>query len=423
MKKKGLIILAAISILAAGAMSFYFLGDSSPDYAFETVKIEKGSVNLTITATGTLEATNEVEVGCQVSGVIEKLYVDFNSVVKKGQLLAELDKSTLNSTLEAAEADLDEAQAEFEYQEANLARMKALDDKEMLAQSDYDLAVYSYKLSKAGVKSAKASLDKAQRNLSYATIYSPIDGVVLNRAVEEGQTVTASMSTPELYTIVEDLTLMQVEADVDEADIGQVEDGQRVEFTVDAFPDETFEGKVSEVRLEPTEESNVITYTVIVTVANPELKLKPGMTATITDYIKEATNVLVMAGKAVRFEPDREMLNNLMGSMPEGQRPGPPQGAGESEQKQQGSAPGMEQDDSKKMVWVKDGDGIKPIQVEIGINDGSNIEIITGLKEGDLVVTSMEIATKANTKDSDDDEKTSSPFVQEGQKGKGGPPR
>jgi HlyD family secretion protein len=358
-----------------------------------------------------------------VSGVIEKLYVDFNSVVKKGQLLAELDKSTLNSTLEAAEADLDKAQAEFEYQEANLARMKELNDKEMLAQSDYDLAVYSYKLSKAGVKSAKASLDKAQRNLSYATIYSPIDGVVLNRAVEEGQTVTASMSTPELYTIVEDLTLMQVEADVDEADIGQVKDGQRVEFTVDAFPDETFEGKVSEVRLEPTEESNVITYTVIVTVANPELKLKPGMTATITDYIKEATNVLVMAGKAIRFEPDREMLNNLMGSMPEVQRPGPPQGAGESEQKQQGSAPGMEQDDSKKMVWVKDGDGIKPIPVVIGINDGSNIEIITGLKEGDLVVTSMEVATKANTKDNDDNEKTSSPFVQEGQKGPGGPPR
>jgi HlyD family secretion protein len=303
--------------------------------------------------------------------------------------------------------------------------MKVLNEKKMLAQSDYDLAVYSYKLSEAGVKSAQANVDRAQRNLSYAMIYSPIDGVVLNRAVEEGQTVAASMNTPELFTITNDLSTMQVEADVDEADIGQVKTGQRVEFTVDAFPDETFDGKVSEVRLQPTESSNVITYTVIVAVENPKLKLKPGMTASITDYVEEATDVLVMAGKAARFQPDRDMMRDYMESMPEDQRPEPPTGAGQgtnigAQEKPMGPPSDSEQDDSKKMIWVKNEDGIKPVRVETGINDGSNIEILTGLKEGDLVVTSMEKATKENTKSTDKKKETTSPFVQE-RPGGGGP--
>lgn len=417
--KKGIIILAVLTVFAAGALSFYFLGNTTSGYVFETVKMEKGSVNITITATGTLEATNTVVVGTQVSGVIEKLYVDFNSVVKKGQLIAELDKSTLISSLETAQAELNKAQAEFEYQKSNLSRMTALNEKNMLAQSDFDLAVYNYKLSEAGVKSAQANVDRSQRNLSYAMIYAPIDGVVLNRAVEEGQTVAATMNTPELYTITNDLSTMQVEADVDEADIGQVKTGQRVEFTVDAFPDQTFEGKVSEVRLQPTESSNVITYTVIVAVENPELKLKPGMTASITDYVEEATDVLVMAGKAIRFQPDREMMRDYMESMTEDQRPTPPQGAKQgassegTQEKPMGPPSDAEQDDSKKTVWVKDGDEIKPVSVEIGVNDGSNIEILSGLKEGDEVVTSMEKATKENTKSVETKKETSSPFIQE----------
>ncbi len=400
-------------------MIFLAFRKGHSNYVFETEKIELGSVNITITATGTLEATNTVEVGTQVSGVIEKLYVDFNSEVKKGQLIAELDKSTLLSDLETKEADVNRAQAEFDYQESNLARMKVLNDQEMLADSDYDLAEYNYKTTKASLKSAKANLDKAERNLSYATIYSPIDGIVLNRAVEEGQTVAASMNTPELYTITNDLSIMQVEADVDEADIGMVKLGQRVDFTVDAFPDDTFTGEVSEVRLQPTEISNVVTYTVIVTVGNAEHKLKPGMTASITDYVEEANDVLLLPGKAVRFTPDRDLMMNYMSSLPEDQRPAPPS---QKNQGPSGTPPGVEMDEGQQVVWVKEGISIRPVPVETGINDGSNIEILSGLTEGDLVITSMEEVTgKKIKKENQNKEEKSSPFVQE--RGGSGPPR
>ena len=423
-KKKGLIIVAAISILAAGALSFYFLGSSTSAYVFETVKVEKGSVNITITATGTLEATNTVVVGTQVSGVVEKLYADFNSVVKKGQLIAELDKSTLILSLETAQADLNKAQAEFEYQESNLARMKALNEKNMLAQSDYDLAVYSYKLSKAGVKSAQANVDRSKRNLSYAMIYSPIDGVVLNRAVEEGQTVAASMNTPELFTIVNDLSTMQVEANVDEADIGMVKTGQRVEFTVDAFSDETFNGKVSEVRLQPTESSNVITYTVIVEVANPELKLKPGMTASISDYVEEANDVLILAGKATRFTPNPQLLHGYINQLAEEQ----PDKSSRKDERKTGLQRERKQelDDFHQRVWVKNGDDIHPVVIEVGIDDGSDIEVISGLEEGATIVTSFELAENSSlTKNDNSEDEQKSPFVQErpNRQGGGGPPR
>ena len=432
MKKKRIIIITTTSLLLiAGAILFLAFREGHSNYVFETDKVELGSVNITITATGTLEATNTVEVGTQVSGVIEKLYVDFNSEVKKGQLIAELDKSTLLSDLETKEADVNRAQAEFDYQESYLARMKVLSDQEMLADSDYDLAEYNYKVSKASLKSAKANLDKAKRNLSYATIYSPIDGVVLNRAVEEGQTVNAGMNTPELYTITNDLSTMQVEADVDEADIGMVKLGQRVDFTVDAFPDDTFTGEVSEVRLQPTETSNVVTYTVIVTVGNPEHKLKPGMTASITDYVEEANDVLLLPGKAIRFQPDRELMIAYMKSLPEDQRPsGPPhrnqdmQSADGEQRVRMGPRPGEEMDEARQMVWVKEGSSIKPVPVETGINDGSNIEILAGLTEGDLVITSMEEVTGKKVKEEslEEEKEQSSPFVQK-RGGRSGPPR
>ncbi|MGZ2372038.1 efflux RND transporter periplasmic adaptor subunit [Ancylomarina sp. YFZ004] len=428
-RKKLLFSVIGILIITVVSITYISWKKSDHEYTFKTEIVKKGSLSNTITATGTLEATNTVVVGTQVSGVIEKLYVDFNTVVKKGQLIAELDKSTLQSSLETAQADLDKAQAEYDYQNANYLRMKTLFEKDLLAQSDYELVVYNLKKSKASVKSAKANLDRAARNLSYATIYSPIDGIVLNRAVEEGQTVAASMNTPELFTITNDLKEMQVEANIDEADIGMVKEKQRVEFTVDAFPDLNFEGEVSEIRLQPNESSNVITYIVIITVSNPDLKLKPGMTASITTYVEEANDVLLITAKAARFSPDRQLLNDYMTSLSGNQEKAQ---VSESNAKndegrsKRSRKDKTELDDSHKRVWVKDGDRMHPLVIEVGIDDGSNIEVISGLKEGTVVLTSFELAKNSEVSLSskkDDEEK--SPFVQERPKrgGGGGGPR
>jgi HlyD family secretion protein len=400
---------------------------SQQEFVFTTVSVEKGDISNTITATGTLEATNTVVVGTQVSGVIEKLYVDFNSAVKKGQLIAELDKSTLQSSLENAEADLERAKASYEYQESTLARNKVLFDKELIAKSDYDLVVFNFKTSKAEVKSAKANLSRAQRNLAYASIYSPIDGVVLNRAVEEGQTVASSMNTPELFTITNDLSTMQVEADIDEADIGQMKLKQRVEFTVDAFPELTFNGEVSEIRLQPNESSNVITYIVIITVSNPELNLKPGMTASITTYVEEANDVLLVARKAIRFTPSHQLLDEYMRSISEDESESMNEAKSTNNENRPAPPPREKPDldDTHKLIWVKNDTQISPVVIEVGIDDGSNIQVVSGVQEGAVVVTSFELTenSKQSSKNNTDDEQKS-PFVQEGQKGpgKGGPP-
>lgn len=412
--RKRTIIIVAVIILIITSTVFVLNANGKVEYVFETVKVEKGSISNTVTATGTLEATNTVVVGTQVSGVIEKLYVDFNSKVKKGQLIAELDKSTLQSNLENAEADLSNAEAEFEYQKSNFERNKQLFEKEMISESDYNLGKYNYKRSEGALKSAKANLNKAKQNLSYAKIYAPIDGIVTNRAVEEGQTVAASMSTPELFTIVNDLTEMQVEADVDEADIGLVTEGQRVEFTVDAFPDEIFSGKITQVRLQPKESSNVITYTVIVTVANPDLKLKPGMTASITDYVQEVKDVLVISGKAIRFTPDKEIMMNYFNTLPEDERPQRKMGP-KPDDKEDVNDEGKSKESSEnmKIVWIKNGDIIKPTMIETGMTDGTNLEILSGLNEGDEIVTSMVIGNNAIDSSEKNDETQKSPFIQE----------
>lgn len=429
-KKKFWVAGVALVVVALAVLAWEFKLDK-PGFAFTTVTIEKGDISNTITATGTLEATNTVVVGTQVSGVIEKLYVDFNSIVKKGQLIAELDKSTLQSSLENAEADLEKSNASFEYQESNLARNKGLFEKKYIAKSDYDLVVFNYKTSKAEVKSAKANLSRAQRNLSYASIYSPIDGVVLNRAVEEGQTVAASMNTPELFTITNDLSTMQVEANVDEADIGQMKLNQRVEFTVDAFPELTFNGEVSEIRLQPNESSNVITYIVIITVSNPELKLKPGMTASITAYVEEANDVLLVSAKAVRFTPDLQLLDAYMRSISEEESKPmkAPNGMNEDGRPEPPHQSKPELDDTHKIVWVKTEDEVHPQVIEVGIDDGSNLEVVSGLEAGAVVVTSFELTNNSmQFSKSNAENGQKSPFLQEGQKGgpgggPGGPPR
>lgn len=430
-KGKRKVLISTIGLIIITVTSFTYISwkNSQQTFVFETEAVTRGSVSNTITATGTLEATNTVVVGTQVSGVIEKLYVDFNSVVKKGQLIAELDKSTLQSSLETAQADMDKAQAEFDYQHATWTREKLLFEKEYTAESDFDLVVYNLKRSKAEVKSAKANMDRAARNLSYATIYSPIDGIVLNRAVEAGQTVAASMNTPELFTITNDLKEMQVEANIDEADIGMIKQTQRVEFTVDAFPDLNFQGEVSEIRLQPNEASNVITYIVIITVSNPDLKLKPGMTASITTYVEEANDALVITGKATRFMPNRQLLDDYMRSLTENQEKPLKNDSNTMNDESRPKRPQKEikeLDDSHKMVWVKNDNQIRPLVIEVGIDDGSNIEVISGLEEGYVLITSFELSDGSEiTAASQKNEDQKSPFIQERparKAGGGGPP-
>ena len=281
-------------------------------YTLETATVKKGSIINTITATGTIEADTTVLIGTQVSGVISKIFVDFNSVVKKGQLLAVLDTTPLQTQVRQAQASLEQAKGEVEYQKATYERYQALLDKKLIAQADYDQVKYNYSTALANLKTSRAGYDKAIVNLNYATITSPIKGVILNRAVDQGQTVAASFSTPNLFTIANDLTQMHVEADIDEADIGQVRQGQPVDFTVDAYPTEVFKGDIRQVRLQPTVTSNVVTYTVIVNAPNPEKKLMPGMTANITVLVQKIDSVLVVPGRAMRFTPDAAFMAEYM---------------------------------------------------------------------------------------------------------------
>ncbi len=382
--KKKVIIISAVAVIVAiiAILIFKPFGKKTAEATFETVKVERGNITNTVTATGTIEAVISVNVGTQVSGIINKVYVDFNDVVKKGQLLAEIDKKSLINQLEQTRASVNQAQAQLNFQEATFNRMKALYEKKLIAQSDYDQALYNYENAKASLTNANAAYDRNKVNLDYATIYSPIDGVVLNRAIEEGQTVAASFNTPTLFTIVNDLTQMEVQTSVDEADIGKVKQGQRVEFTVDAYTDLKFEGTVSEVRLQPVTTNNVVTYVVILNAPNPEKKLMPGMTASATIFIDEKENTLILSGKALRFTPSQAYMQKMFAQMPAMPAGGPPAGM-----PMPGAGFGK---DGGKVVWVKnDQGGIRPNPIKTGIDNGTNIEVVSGLKEGDEVIISM----------------------------------
>lgn len=309
MKKKTIIwiAVAAIAALAIGYMALS--GDSSAARVnFVKGKVTRGDVSSFITATGNIEPVTEVEVGTQVSGIIDKIYVDYNSEVKKGQLIAEMDKITLMSDLQSSQANFNGSKASFEFQEKTYNRNKALHEKQLISDTDFEQSEYNYLNAKAQYEQSRANLAKSQRNLSYATIYSPIDGVVINKAVEEGQTVAAGFNTPTLFNIAADLTQMRVIADVDEADIGGITEGLRASFTVDAYPDEVFEGTVAQVRLgeksSSTSTSSVVTYEVVITAPNPDLKLKPRLTANVTIYKQEKKNVIVVPSRALRFTPN-----------------------------------------------------------------------------------------------------------------------
>jgi HlyD family secretion protein len=417
------VIISSLLLILTGACH-----KSKNSYTFETSVVKKGSIINTITATGTIQADTTVLIGTQVSGVIKKIYVDFNSNVSKGQLLAELDKTPLETQVQQAQASLEDSKSEVEFQSAAYERYLVLLDKKLVAKADYDQVKYNYEKAKANLKTAQAGFDKARVNLSYALIYSPISGVVLNRAVDQGQTVAASFSTPNLFTIGSDLTKMQVQANVDEADIGQVKKDQPVTFTVDAYPSETFTGDVRQVRLQPVVTSNVVTYTVIVNAPNPDKKLMPGMTANITVLVQKIDSVLIVPGKALRFTPDATWLAEYMKNNPfpkrqviggyggtggqEGQatQTSPavqnttgqsaynqrPQNAGGEGQYNSGEFLGEGHSDKKPvLVWVKSGEKIHRARIVTGAVDGSNAEVKWGLKEGDEILLSMSLPGKS----------------------------
>lgn len=388
MKKKVIYIAIGLIAVVAGLYGFGVFGSTAAIVDMETAKIGRGEINDVITASGTLEALETVEVGTQVSGVIQKIYVDYNSEVKKGQLLAVLDETPLRASLDQSKATVDQAEAELTYQKATYERYKALMDKKLIAKADYDQAQYNYNKAVASLNNARSVYDKNKINLDYATIYSPIDGIILDRAVDEGQTVAASFNTPTLFTIANDLTQMQVEASVDEADIGRVGVGQHVDFTVDAYPGITFDGSVTQIRLQPVESSNVITYTVVIDAPNPDKKLMPGMTANVQFYVTELKNVELLPAKALNFAPDQQLVEAYQESHPE--------------VKFDLQEPSITE--SQKIVWVKTGNEIKAKAVQLGDTNEAFYQIQNGLKENDEVVVSMKQLTKAEAK-------TRSPFM------------
>lgn len=382
--KKRTIIISVVAAMAILALIPFLKKGEKVEYRLNTVVAAIGSVTNSVTATGTIEPIEQVEVGTQVSGVINKIHVDFNSVVKKGQLLAELDQSTLMARVLQSRASLASAKNEYNYQSQSYNRIKTLFDSEMVSETDYESALYKLNNAKASIDRLVSEVDQAEVNLAYATIYSPIDGVVLDKTVEEGQTVAASFNTPTLFTIARDLTRMQVEANVDEADIGQVALGQRVTFLVDAYPDDEFLGSISQIRLKPTVSSNVVTYTVIIDAPNPELKLKPGLTANITIITKESTDVITLPVSALNFNPGPELMKTYTMEKPGERSEKPPMTPGSDKR------PIDSKKDKPKMVWVKNGKELGPRMVETGLTDRANIAITKGISIGDTIVTSME---------------------------------
>lgn len=379
-----------VALLAVAAWIFTG-GKKTEEVDFAVEKVSKANIQNSITATGTIEAVTSVTVGTQVSGIVSRLYVDYNSVVTKGQVIAELDKTNLTSSLNAAKAsllsakaNLQSSQAAMDYQQANYNRYKTLYDKGLVCADDFETARLSYQQAREQVSSARQNVttaqeevQRAQTNLGYATITSPIDGVVISKSVEEGQTVAASFSTPELFTIAKDLTNMQVIADVDEADIGEVAVGERVSFTVDAYPNEIFNGKVTQVRLQATTTNNVVIYEVVISAPNADMKLKPGLTANVTIYTAERQGVTSVSAKALRFTPTKETVGKRR----------------------------IIDCNGKNKVWTIDGNSLKAHAVNIGMSDGIHTEITGGIADGTEIITEIKVTgeddmTAKNNKES-----------------------
>lgn len=369
---QALIMLFATLIMAACAQK--------KGFTYSEAEATKQDIVTSVTATGTIEPVTSVDVGTQVSGIISKLYVDYNSEVKAGQVIAELDRTNLISELSSAQAMLKSAQSNLDYQKTNHDRYKALYDKGLISANDYEQARLSYVQAQQQTQQQKENVKKAQTNLGYATITSPIDGVVLSKEVEEGQTVASSYNTPTLFKIARDLTDMRVIADVDEVDIGDVREGQRVNFTVDAFPDDTFQGEVTQVRQQATTESNVVTYEVVISAPNQDLKLKPGLTANVVIYTLEVKDVIAVPSKALRFTPREAMLN-------------------EDET--------ISDTDAQDKVWTREGTCLKAIPVSVGVTNGMLTQITSGLKAGTKVLTDV----TAQQPEEEEQAQQSNPFM------------
>ena len=367
MKKKKIIILALVALLAVGAIVSMCKKGGKERISFQTTQIEAGDIATSVTATGTIEPVTTVDVGTQVSGIVKRLYVDYNSVVKKGQIIAELDRTNLLSDLSTAQTRLRSEQIELDYQKKNYDRYAELKEKDLVSLAEYDVALENYRKAQESVRIAQQDVAKAKTNLGYATVYSPIDGVVISKAVEEGQTVASGFNTPTIVKIAKDLTDMQCIAKVDEADIGEVREGQRVTFTVDAFPEDVFSGTVKQVRQNPVTTNNVVTYEVVISAPNANLKLKPGLTANITIYTLERGGVISVPANALRFTPESGMFGNKYV---------------------------IKDTTAEHKLWTIEGNVLTAHKVEIGVSDGSRTEIIGGLEKGTTVIQSFEILTE-----------------------------
>ncbi len=373
-------IVAAVVIVAVAVIATCSRGKKNNEVEFEMGKVAPANLQNSITATGSIEPVTSVTVGTQVSGIVSKLYVDYNSVVKKGQVIAELDKTNLTSELNTAKANLASMQSTLSYQTANFKRNQTLYKKGLISANEFEEAQLAYRQAKENVATARENVRKAQTNLGYATITSPIDGIVLSKSVEEGQTVAASFSTPELFTIAQDLTNMQVVADVDEADIADVKVGERVSFTVDAYPTETFSGTVKQVRQEATTTNNVVTYEVVISAPNADMKLKPGLTANVTIFTSELDGVLSIPSKALRYSPEKETVGKRK----------------------------IVDCNGKNKVWTLEGNQVVAHAVKIGMTDGTHTQILGGIAAGKQIITGI----KMNTDEADGDgPQESSPFA------------
>lgn len=384
--KRNRIIISLIAVAVVALIVFFlFFKKEQQENHLETEKPKTGYIFESVTATGTVEPVDTTTVGSRISATIEEVYADFNSIVKKGQLLAVLDKSLLQATVDQVKANLAEAQSNAVYQESNFRRQQQLYETGSVSKADYELALNTFNASKASVKSIKAQLTSAERNLSFTRIYSPVDGVVLSRSVSVGQTVAASFNTPTLFSIATDITKMQVEAAVDEADIGNVTKGQRTVFTVDAYLDDVFKGTVKDIRLRPTTSSNVVTYTTILEAPNKDQKLKPGMTASITIYTKEVNNALLIPAKALKYNPDSTLSKKYT--------------------IQQHTI--IDHTSDASYVWVLEGNVLSRRKIKTGLNDNTQVEVLDGLTASDEVITGSSVATS----DAGGAEAASSPFL------------